>query len=241
MNHTKSKQFNDKITIYNALEGCKDFSEIADNALAGGYEDKENNIHLTLVLNSQTKYPHVDPIAVLQMEEHDGYVTHVNSFTEFKAPLPAIIKPSDLTSDKIAEILQEKADYIMEEREQKMEQARLDSQRTALVDAAYEMYKAQWMAEHISVDRQIELMRNALSDFIEDAPGYSFAEYLDNILFDNGYNGEYYASKEEFLDEEFQDIDYMHWLLQDDSLINFYDEMIGQEIEESEPLFSEER
>ena len=125
--------------------------------------------------------------------------------------------------------------------EQNGEKARLDSHRTALVDAAYEMYKAKWMAEHISVDRQIELMRNALSDFIEDAPGYSFAEYLDNILFDNGYNSEYYASKDEFLNEEFQDIDYMHGLLQDDSLIGLYDEIIRKEIEENESLFVEER
>lgn len=81
---------------------------------------------------------------------------------------------------------------------------------TELKKAAYELYKQDWLYEHVSPGRQMESLREYYEMSEEDESAY---EDYDDYLFENGYNGELYVCFDEFLGAEFQDIGYMEYLL----------------------------
>jgi hypothetical protein len=87
----------------------------------------------------------------------------------------------------------------------------------AFEKAAYEAYKADWIASHISPERMTETFKEytaALMEQFENSDWdacshYTFEEFLD----EQGYQGELYVCFEEFLGAEFRDYDYMTSLL----------------------------
>lgn len=81
---------------------------------------------------------------------------------------------------------------------------------TELKKAAYELYKQDWLYEHVSPGRQMESLREYYEMSEEDKSAY---EDYDDYLFENGYNGELYVCFDEFLGAEFQDAGYMEYLL----------------------------
>ena len=109
-----------------------------------------------------------------------------------------------------------------------MKQGPDDMVKAALIDAAYEMYKEDWKAQHdIGANEILEGLRDTLSDYLDEIASFpddygSFEEYQKNT---NEYRGMCYACKDEFIDAEFQDADYMHNLLQDEWLIKAYDSL----------------
>lgn len=83
--------------------------------------------------------------------------------------------------------------------------------------AAYEAYKADWIASHISSERIAETFKEYTDALLEQFENdewdayshYSFEEFLD----EQGYQGELYVCFEEFLYAEFRDYGYMTSLL----------------------------
>lgn len=76
--------------------------------------------------------------------------------------------------------------------------------------AAYELYKQDWLCEHVSKERQLASIREYYEMDEEDRSAY---EDYDDYLFENGYGGEMYVCFDEFLGAEFQDEGYMEYLL----------------------------
>lgn len=81
--------------------------------------------------------------------------------------------------------------------------------RFGIKEIAYEMYKIDWM-RRIFADRQLNAYKNyfELADEIFDH-SYTFEDYLEEY----GYDGELYVCFDEFLECEYQDSEYMKWLL----------------------------
>ena len=71
-----------------------------------------------------------------------------------------------------------------------------------------------------------EIEADSIKDYyeglIDDDAGYTYNDYLEEF----GYNGELYVCYEEFCDSEYQDVDYMHNLLNNEKLIIEYDKDI---------------
>ena len=95
--------------------------------------------------------------------------------------------------------------------------------------AAYELYKQDWLCEHVSKERQLASIREYYEMDEEDRTAY--ADY-DDYLFENGYGGEMYVCFDEFLGAEFQDAGYMEYLL-GPKLFEKYTELV-EEAEKNE-------
>ena len=93
-----------------------------------------------------------------------------------------------------------------------------------LKDLAYEMYAEDWM-QRINFERQ-KKARHDYYEALKDNPDLSF----DDFIFENGYDGEIYACFDEFLDAEYQDVDYMKTLLSDAMLEEYENEMVSMGI-----------
>ena len=87
---------------------------------------------------------------------------------------------------------------------------------TYIKELAYELYKLDWM-RRISTDRQMDKMKDYYEECVTidlnpctgDAELHctmSLEEYLNNI---DGYNGELYVCFKEFIDNEYQDEEFM--------------------------------
>lgn len=85
-----------------------------------------------------------------------------------------------------------------------------------LKELAYELYKVDWENDHISLERKLAEYRLYCLTSLEDGDYgcYSFEDWL----FDNGYDGELYVCFNEFLGAEYQDEDYMKYLLCENSV-----------------------
>lgn len=83
----------------------------------------------------------------------------------------------------------------------------------------YELYKADWM-RRITTEQQMKVLRNYfMSNIGQLLKNYSVEEYLMN---NNGYNGELYASFDEFLENEYLDEEYMRSLFISEEIIGGY-------------------
>lgn len=71
----------------------------------------------------------------------------------------------------------------------------------------YQLYKAKWL-ERISPECQLQTITTWFKEFSKES---SFEQYLDEY----GYNGELYASFNEFLNNEYLDESIMRDLLDD--------------------------
>ena len=96
--------------------------------------------------------------------------------------------------------------------------------KTYIKELAYELYKLDWM-RRISTDRQMDIMKNyyeecvtiGLNPYTGDADlqyTMSFEDYLSDA---NGYNGELYVCFEEFIDNEYQNEEFIKTLFGDNN------------------------
>lgn len=78
---------------------------------------------------------------------------------------------------------------------------------------AYELYKIAWIDTHITKMVLLATMKSYIKEKFENYDdNYTFNDYL----FDNGFGyGNCYASYDEFLDNEFQDKEFMEELMED--------------------------
>lgn len=83
---------------------------------------------------------------------------------------------------------------------------------------AYELYKLDWKNSHITSEIEMNSLREyALTSFYGQSD-YTYEDYLE----DTGYNGELYVCFDEFVDNEYQDKDYMIHLFRSNQLISLY-------------------
>lgn len=101
-----------------------------------------------------------------------------------------------------------------------------------LKELAYELYKIHWKREHLSKEREIAEYRlyyfSLLDDYGEDALSCdydipTFDEWIDGY----GYEGELYVCFDEFIDAEYEDVDYMSFLLGNSIFWKAYKEYMG--------------
>ena len=75
---------------------------------------------------------------------------------------------------------------------------------------AYELYKIDWETTHISTERKLAAYREYVyTKLVDYDDNYTFEDWL----FDNGYDGDIYVCFDEFLGAEYQDEEYMEYLL----------------------------
>lgn len=73
----------------------------------------------------------------------------------------------------------------------------------------YSLYVLEWKRNHISNERE-QRVREAYATALKEGEEYEdFSDYLS----ENGYDGELYACKDEFLENEFLDQTYMHSII----------------------------
>ena len=78
---------------------------------------------------------------------------------------------------------------------------------------SYELYKLRWMEEHgFTVD---DVLRKAYEIMISDYLDIQVEDDLLDAFDEIGFNGEIYVSYDEFIDNEYQDKNYMFKLLND--------------------------
>ena len=90
-----------------------------------------------------------------------------------------------------------------------------------LQELAYELYKLDWKREHITQTRELEEYRLYYLTMLENAEDeddwdsdYTFEDWL----WDQGYGGELYVCYNEFLDAEYEDKEYIKYLLCENSM-----------------------
>ena len=83
---------------------------------------------------------------------------------------------------------------------------------------AYELYKQDWIDTHTNTRQRLD---SIVDYYLETDEQYSNPTY-DEYIYEVGFNGEIYDCYDEFLDNEYQDKDYIIGLLKDTKLIYFY-------------------
>ena len=85
-------------------------------------------------------------------------------------------------------------------------------------DLCYELYKLDWI-RRISAERQMDAMKDWYQEVApEDREDISPADWI----FDQGYQGELYVCKDEFLGAEFLNEEYIKGILDNDELFAEY-------------------
>ena len=80
----------------------------------------------------------------------------------------------------------------------------------------YELYKIDWKKQYQV--NEVSYIKDYYKGLVDNFSVYTYNDYLNEF----GYNGEYYASYEEFLTAEYYNLDYITSLLNDDELIKLY-------------------
>ena len=89
-----------------------------------------------------------------------------------------------------------------------------------LQDVCYDLYKQQWLSTHVSPKEQFNKLREyVVGCLLGDIEDLTFDEWLWDT---NGYNGTLFASKDEFLECEYLDSDYICDLLENPILAEIY-------------------
>jgi hypothetical protein len=101
-----------------------------------------------------------------------------------------------------------------------------------LKEIAYELYKMHWTRENISKESQLAEYRlyrlELLEEYDEDSLDWdSYIPTFEDWLFDNGYGGSLYVCFDEFIDAEYQDVDYMSYLLGNSVFWKAYEKYMG--------------
>jgi hypothetical protein len=82
-----------------------------------------------------------------------------------------------------------------------------------LAQEAYDLYKQDWEASHITVLEKERAIAEWEALVESDLDAWETYPEFEDWLEDNGYSGKLYASMREFLETEFEDACYMHELL----------------------------
>ena len=83
---------------------------------------------------------------------------------------------------------------------------------------AYELYKQDWIDTHTNIRQRLD----SIVDYYLETDGQYGNSTYDKYIYEVGFNGEIYACYDEFLDNEYQDKEYIIGLLKDTKLIYFY-------------------
>ena len=93
---------------------------------------------------------------------------------------------------------------------------------------AYELYKIHWKRIHISTEREMAEYRLYYLILLEDYGERDYyAPTFKDWLEENGYDGEFYVCFDEFIDAEYEDVDYMSYLLGNSVFWKAYKEYMG--------------
>lgn len=94
----------------------------------------------------------------------------------------------------------------------------------------YEMYQLDWLITHgYSIQDVFNVLREGYKDGCEDGEidGSTWCDedfnYLERYFEDRGLYGEIFVSEDEFYNSEYQDKDYMEYLLPDDMYNQYLD------------------
>ncbi|MBQ3543487.1 MAG: hypothetical protein IJA34_00620 [Lachnospiraceae bacterium] len=82
----------------------------------------------------------------------------------------------------------------------------------------YELYKLDWKNSHITVEKEAKSIKDYFDGLIDSDAEYTYNDYLEEF----GYNEELYACYDEFLDNEYQDEEYICGLLNNEKFIDMY-------------------
>lgn len=86
-------------------------------------------------------------------------------------------------------------------------------------ELCYELYKADWLGSHITP----EMKANTIKEWYKETEEkYRDENSLFGYIAEHGYDGIFYSFFEEFLDNEYLDVDYMSELLNDKELQSEY-------------------
>lgn len=96
-------------------------------------------------------------------------------------------------------------------------------------ELAYELYKIEWLSRY-SADTMSDFVKQYYNDCKIDSNDDST---LTEVFEEFGFDGEIYVCYEEFLDNEYQDKEYMRDLLDDDQYEDYLAD-IGDENDEEE-------
>lgn len=100
-------------------------------------------------------------------------------------------------------------------------------------EIAYELYKQDWINEHLTSKEILNTYREYFIYRIESLEEFGECDSFEEWLWDVGYgNGCMYVCYEEFCDMEYHDKEYMIELLQDETLIQMYYADINNDDEE---------
>ena len=105
---------------------------------------------------------------------------------------------------------------------------------TKIEELAYELYKLDWM-RRISVDRQMDAVKDYYGYLTGDDTDQSLTDYLEEF----GYDGEFYACFDEFLENEYLDKEYMKALLNDEAYMFYLSDLSISFIEKEEEKFED--
>lgn len=86
-----------------------------------------------------------------------------------------------------------------------------------LQEIAYELYKIDWIRDNITPELQLQVEREFWLESLEYEQEFNDVLLWSNWIWDNGYHGSLYACFNEFLDYEYEDEEYMKYLLDEDS------------------------
>lgn len=84
---------------------------------------------------------------------------------------------------------------------------------------AYHLYTFDWINSHISIERQLKAFREFHLEMKAYGKKYSLKYTFDDFIEDYGYDGEHYATMNEFIKNEYRDKEYMKRLLGSDTLL----------------------
>ena len=90
--------------------------------------------------------------------------------------------------------------------------------KNIISEIAYELYNQDWIDTHTNTRQRLD---SIVDYYLETDGQYSNSTY-DEYIYEVGFSGKIYACYDEFLDNEYQDKDYIIGLLKDTKLIYFY-------------------
>lgn len=120
-----------------------------------------------------------------------------------------LIEDAQGIKDYLFEIANDVEKYVEKEYgNEELEEIRINE--SALEDCIYEIYKENWLCENVPSAERLDIRRQYEIDFLLGEETRSFEDYI----FEEGYNGMLYVCREEFLNAEYEDREFVVSLLQ---------------------------
>ena len=103
-------------------------------------------------------------------------------------------------------------------------------------EIAYKIYKQDWIDTHTTKKSRLDVLREYYMEKIECLTNGVNIDTFEGWLWENGYLGDIYSCYEEFLDNEYQDEEYMVDLLCYAPLVCMYIEDLRHNIKPTESM-----